>query len=131
MDESYRLRRDEVPSVFLWQELPFVLFDKHFDAGLQFLDIILFEKPEIAFNAIIVVDPLLLHHAVVTFIASNQDRHRTSSSVLPPISPSLRTRQVCYNKAIFNGWSRARIALDRPLKAGETHATVRIPLPTL
>src|SRR6185503_14164485 len=32
--------------------------------------------------------------------------------VLPPISPSLRTRQVCYNKAIFNGWSRARIALD-------------------
>src|SRR5689334_7257678 len=83
MDESYRLRRDEVPSVFLWQELPFVLFDKHFDAGLQFLDIILFEKPEIAFDAIIVIDPLLLHHAVVTFIASNQDRHRTSSSVLP------------------------------------------------
>jgi hypothetical protein len=63
----------------LGKQLPFVLFDKHFDTGFQFLDVLFLEEPKIALDSIIVIDPLFLHHAVMTFVSSNQHWHRTSS----------------------------------------------------
>ncbi len=61
----------------LGQELPLILFYKHFDAGIQFFEIVLFEHPEIPVNSIRIINSLFLSQPTGEFIFPNQQRHHT------------------------------------------------------
>jgi len=62
----------------LRQELPLVLFDKHFGPSVELLQIVLLEHTQVAIDTVFIIDPLFLSHSTGQFVLPYQQRHDAS-----------------------------------------------------
>jgi hypothetical protein len=84
--EKWRMQTLAIPNFFvltfhvyfcishclLWQQLPFVLFNKDLDPGFQLLEVSLLKEAEVPLNPIRIIDSLFLHDPVRALIPTNQ-----------------------------------------------------------